>query len=142
MMENIEKAWVARNETDGDLYMYFGQPPVKEETPRGGFWTVRLHGAPYVWIDKRMLPEVTYENSPMKVELTIKPVIKVWIARDWDGGLFSYKEKPRRQEVDRMWLDSPVYQDYKYDGIGCLEQLDNKLYPDLKWEDEPIEVEI
>ena len=67
---------------------------------------------------------------------------KVWVARDWDGGLFSYKEKPWRQEVDRMWLDSPIYQDYKYDGIGCLGQLDNKLYPDLKWEDEPIEVEL
>lgn len=64
----------------------------------------------------------------------------MWIARDRDGGLFSYENKPWRQKVDKMWLDSPIYMDYKYPGTGCLELLDNETYPQLKWEDEPIEV--
>ena len=64
----------------------------------------------------------------------------MWIARDKDGGLYCYENKPWRQEIDKIWLDSPIYQDYKYDGSGCVEQLDTNLYPDLKWENEPIEV--
>lgn len=64
----------------------------------------------------------------------------MWIARDRDGSLFSYENKPWRQEVDKMWLDSSIYMDYKYPSTGCLELLDNESYPQLKWEDEPIEV--
>lgn len=67
---------------------------------------------------------------------------KVWVARDRDGGLFTYKNKPWRQVIDKMWLDSPIYQDYKYNGVGCSDQLDNNLFPELKWEDEPMEVEL
>ncbi len=71
-----------------------------------------------------------------------KPVT-VWIARDADGGLYSYDEKPVRQTFDRMWLKNLNlgYIDYK-PSYMYLEQLDPELYPELKWEDEPIEVEI
>ena len=55
----------------------------------------------------------------------------MWIARDKDGCLYSYEEKPWRQEVDKMWIDFPIYLDYKLDGIGCITQLDSDLYTEL-----------
>ena len=65
----------------------------------------------------------------------------MYVARDRDGGLFLFENKPWRQTNDKMWLDSPIYLDYKYDGTGCIRQLDPDLYPGLKWEDEPIKIE-
>ena len=66
----------------------------------------------------------------------------MYVARDKDGCLYSYEEKPWRQEVDKMWIDFPIYLDYKLDGIGCITQLDSDLYPELTWEDEPLEVNL
>ena len=39
-----------------------------------------------------------------------------------------------------MWIDFPIYLDYKLDDIGCITQLDSDLYPELTWDNEPIEV--
>lgn len=65
----------------------------------------------------------------------------MWVARDKDGCLCLFENKPWRQMIDKMWLDFPCYIDYKYEPYtGCLEQLDPDLYPDLTWEDEPIEI--
>ncbi len=72
----------------------------------------------------------------------MKNMVKRWVARDRDGGLFSFNNMPWRNEVEHIWLDSCIYQDYKYDGNGCYEQLDVTLYPELTWESEPIEIEI
>lgn len=32
----------------------------------------------------------------------------MWVARDKDKCLYSYEEKPWRQEVDKMWIDFPI----------------------------------
>ena len=52
----------------------------------------------------------------------------MWIARDKDGSLCEYNTKPFRENGS-----------WELSSNGCVE-LDNNLYPDLKWEDEPIEV--
>lgn len=55
----------------------------------------------------------------------------MWVARDKDGTLcLFYYEKPKR--TTRSWIDS------------CEKYIimDKRKFSDLKWEDEPIEVEL
>lgn len=76
----------------------------------------------------------------------------MWVARDSNGDLFLYKTKPERvyTEVDlfshkttpervyrRGYWEAPV--DINND-VSC--EIFNDLFPNLKWEDEPIEVEL
>ena len=57
----------------------------------------------------------------------------MWVARDKDDMLFLYKTKPKRDNIFEDW-DMSLYGD-------CM-KLNKKLFPKLKWEDEPIEVEL
>lgn len=65
----------------------------------------------------------------------------MWVARDKDGELSLYTHKPHRSNV-------PGWNHESWD-IVCGEKefcdfldLDPTLFPDLTWDDEPIEVEI
>jgi hypothetical protein len=62
-------------------------------------------------------------------EISSLPTIKGWVARDEDGLLALYEERPIRR--NREWMSSMNFF-----------TLDHELFPDLKWEDEPIEVEL
>ena len=55
---------------------------------------------------------------------------KLWVARDKDGNLFAYNDKPTRCDNQREWLGR------------FLCSMKNSYFPELKWEDEPIEVEL
>ena len=55
---------------------------------------------------------------------------KLWVARDKNGFLFAYKDKPARCDNQKEWIG------------WFLFSMKNSFFPDLKWEDEPIEVEI
>ena len=48
----------------------------------------------------------------------------MWIARDSDGSLFVYTEKPHKNKL--CWFIDNSY---------CLE-VDNNLFPEVRWEDE------
>jgi hypothetical protein len=61
-------------------------------------------------------------------EISALPTIKGWVARDKDGTLYFHWEKPEREGDE--WLG--------FTGMSIL----GGLLPDLKWEDEPIEVEL
>lgn len=67
--------------------------------------------------------------------------MKVWIARDFDGGLYTFINKPWLQTVDKIWLDYPVYIDWK-DDSSYYEQLDCNLYPEITFENSPMQVEL
>ena len=67
--------------------------------------------------------------------------MKVWIARDRGGGLYTFINKPWLQTVDKMWLDFPVYIDWK-DDLSYYKQLDCNLYPEITFENSPQPVEI
>ena len=55
---------------------------------------------------------------------------KLWVARDKNGFLFAYEDKPTRCDIRKEW-------------IGCFfSSMKNSYFPELKWEDEPIEVEL
>ena len=57
------KLWIARDK-DGSLALYEKEP----ELVVGQIWT----GGCSIWISSKEYPEVTFENSPMEVELIIK----------------------------------------------------------------------
>lgn len=59
------------------------------------------------------------------------PKIRGWVARDKDGTLVWYKQKPERDIVN-------------FDDVGIDEHfsLNPKMFPNLKWEDEPIKAEL
>lgn len=56
---------------------------------------------------------------------------KLWVARDWGGILDAYFNKPIRDAVWKEW--------YSDKASLCI---DDSFFPELKWEDEPIEVEL
>lgn len=58
------------------------------------------------------------------------PSITAWVARDYDGGLYLYLNRPQKT----------------MNGYQCLHDLfrkiDRDLFPELKYGDDPIEVEM
>lgn len=54
---------------------------------------------------------------------------KLWVARDNNGELYLYNEKPEYYNKSKVWSAG-----------GICAKLDNNLFPELTWEDEPIEV--
>ena len=56
---------------------------------------------------------------------------KLWVARDWGGMLYAYFNKPIRDTVLKEW-----------DSDKVSLSIDDLFFPKLKWEDEPIEVEL
>lgn len=63
----------------------------------------------------------------------------MWVARDKDGCLWLYIYKPIRSKTNYWWeVDE---QNTPLDEDDCM-LIDIELFPDLSWEDEPIEVEL
>lgn len=57
-----------------------------------------------------------------------KKTYKLWIARDEDGSLYAYEDKPILCHIE--W-------------IGLLfGSMKNSYFPNLTWKDEPIEIEV
>ena len=56
--------WIARDK-DGELYLYDAYPKKNSE-----FFGCQF-GYTSMLLDKRMCPEVTWENSPVKAELNL-----------------------------------------------------------------------
>lgn len=56
---------------------------------------------------------------------------KLWAARDWGGMLFAYFNKPIRDTVWKEWESDKVSL-----------SIDDSFFPELTWEDEPIEVKL
>lgn len=57
---------------------------------------------------------------------------KLWVARDKRGVLFMYKTKPILNFELGMWFTDS----------DCMGPILKSLHPELKWYDEPIEVEL
>ena len=56
---------------------------------------------------------------------------KLWVARDCVGMLYAYFNKPIRDTVWKEW-----------DSDKVSLSIDDSFFPELKWEDESIEIEI
>ena len=57
---------------------------------------------------------------------------KLWVAREKRGGLFLYKTKPILDRDFGIWFSD----------LDCMGTILKSLSPELKWDDEPIEVEL
>ena len=57
---------------------------------------------------------------------------KLWLAREKRGGLFLYKTKPILDCDFGIWFSD----------LDCMGTISKNLFHELKWEDEPIEVEL
>ena len=57
---------------------------------------------------------------------------KLWVARDKRGVLFLYKTKPILDCDFGIWFTN----------LDCMGMISKDLLPELKWKDEPIEVEL
>ena len=55
---------------------------------------------------------------------------KLWVARDKNGFLIAYEDKPTRCDNQKEWIG------------WFLFSMKNSYFPELKWEDEPIEIRI
>jgi|GEM_PF-3125192 len=62
----------------------------------------------------------------------MKNKYKLWVARERRGGLFLYKTKPILDCDFGIWFTKS----------DCMGTISKKLFPELKWEDEPIEIGI
>lgn len=56
---------------------------------------------------------------------------KLWLARDWGGILDAYFNKPIRDTVWKEW-----------DSDKVSLSIDDSFFPELTWEDEPLEFEL
>ena len=54
----------------------------------------------------------------------------LWVARDKNGFLFVYEDKPTRCDNQKEWIGR------------FLCSMKNSYFPELKWENDPIEVEL
>lgn len=59
----------------------------------------------------------------------------IWIARDKNGDLYAYKTRPKRSQD--IWIDMA-----HYERGGTSKKLSLYWFPELTWQDEPIELTI
>lgn len=63
----------------------------------------------------------------------------MWVARDKDERLWLFIDKPKRSQIHGWWeVDT---QNSLLRDDDCME-ISGELFPEIKWEDEPIEVEL
>ena len=55
---------------------------------------------------------------------------KLWVARDKNGFRCAYEGKPERCDNQKEWMGR------------FFSSMKNSYFPELKWEDEPIEIEL
>lgn len=67
----------------------------------------------------------------------------MWIARDIVGNLLLFRVKPFRTDTT-WWFERPEdINERDYEAMSKLwMSLDSNLFPELKWEDEPVEIEM
>lgn len=61
-----------------------------------------------------------------------KKTCKLWVAIDKSGEAFAYISKPKRECYLGFW----------YSDLNCVVPISRNFFPELTWEDEPLEVEL
>ena len=57
-----------------------------------------------------------------------------WVAREKDGSLNVFKDKPIRDNGQWHW-------DYDVNKSCCWRPINDDAFPELTWEDEPLEID-
>ena len=61
-----------------------------------------------------------------------------WAAADKTGRVFAHPSQPRRNETSGWWTNEKEY--YKF--LGLSSEVSSVPIMDIKWEDEPVEIEV
>ena len=99
------------------------------------------------WYRKNGYDYMTFEGDYDWLEKVLEypkeqPTIKGWVARDEDESLHLFRSCPKRKSRRGVFESAPgVWSTDKYD-MSWERVLDKELFPNFKWEDEPIEVEL
>lgn len=64
----------------------------------------------------------------------------MWVARDKNGKLFLYKDKPQRELG--IFVLAYTFEAKENKDVFPFMIINEEQFSDLKWEDEPIEVEL
>lgn len=65
------KMWIARDE-DGKLWFHEKEPYINKYAKKDdAFWS---SDGEYYEVDQDFLPKITFENSPMEIEIVIKNI--------------------------------------------------------------------
>lgn len=133
--ENVDVDWGRTYEYDTKTYVEYIAPKKARIKSTGEIIMARQGVDNYEnWYDENAprhfkASELDFYNV---YEIT-ETVIKGWVAKDKDGETTIHKNYPERREC-YWWSDeNNCQEDYN---------LDSDLFPDLKWEDEPLEVEL
>ena len=86
--------------------------------------------------DKKLYRE-TLECLDILIDDMKQP--SMWVARDKDGTLWLYIDEPRRSSIFSKWEVDTEKSLLRSD--DCME-IDGDLFPELKWEDEPIQIKL
>lgn len=154
------RGWVAQDKISDDYWprthLFRGKPKHEPEFYESCQWHDPMDSGGcgiMAYTLKELFPNLKWEDGPAPVEITIRPIEEpkmsesenaVWVARDLNGKLYSYKDKPKRNCVKKFWIEGKqkthVIQFKEKDLY--LEKIDDSLFPDIRWEDEPIKVEL
>ena len=66
--------------------------------------------------------------------------MKMWIARDENGWLFAYENKPFRKERDGIFEVSHLEGEWNWAELDTLPF--SEMFPSVTWENSPQEVEL
>lgn len=86
-------------------------------------------------LDKKLFPKITFENSPVTCVIRIENImeeLECWIARDGDGLLYLYNEKPNKGNFEK----------YFYVDKGAIAILPTESFPKVNFENSPKKVKL
>lgn len=137
----MKKSYFIARDKNGSLWMYAYRPKLYDD----GCWLIpnREHETEYshLVIENNNYPIVdlfknlTSNDEPL--ELVLKDDKKVkgksyFIVSDDDGNKYIFDKYPLKNEGDGFW---------ELDPEGCCQEIDSdKLFPDLSFNDEPVEM--
>jgi hypothetical protein len=116
-MKDLSKVWAARDE-DGTLFLYRAKPLRCEEDNQ---WSIGEGSDELMEIDPNLLPEVTFENSPQLIDLSIttkeKKEYNLFVGKDSFGGIMVFKTLPVEVAIPGDFKSTSLFDD----GTGARE---------------------
>jgi hypothetical protein len=108
-MKDLSELWVARDK-DGALFLYEAKP-IREGNNQ--WWSIGEGSDELIEIDSDFLPELTWENSPQLVELSIKTIEKkecdlsvekkkecdLFVGKNSFGEIVAFKTLPTESQI-------------------------------------------
>jgi hypothetical protein len=110
-MKDLSELWVARDK-DGALFLYEAKP-IREGNNQ--WWSIGEGSDELIEIDSDFLPELTWENSPQLVELSIKTIEKkeydLFVGKNSFGEIVAFKTLPTESQISGDFQPTSSFSD-------------------------------